>query len=328
MIITKAPMRISFAGGGTDLADFYRNEGYGAVVSTTINKYVYLAIHASFDRKFLLKYSQTEHTDTPEEIHHPLIREALLLTETKEPLEITSFADIPAKGSGLGSSSAFCVAIITTLYAMKGRLLKAEESARMACQLEIERLKEPIGKQDQYATAVGGLNYIRFNADESVEVERIILLPESRRKLEKSLLLFYTGITREARSILGKQQEKTAADAQTRKTLRKMRDLADSLRESLRQQDVDQIGRSMHEGWLLKREVADGITSPLIDGYYDKAIAAGALGGKLLGAGGGGFLIFYVPEEKQAGVRAALADLREIEFCFETQGVRITHIDN
>jgi D-glycero-alpha-D-manno-heptose-7-phosphate kinase len=327
MIITKTPLRISFAGGGTDLADFYEREGYGAVVSTTIDKYVYIALHPYFERKYLIKYSKSELVDTPEEIEHPLVRESLLLANMRTPLEITSFADIPSKGTGLGSSSAFCVGLLHALSVFDGKHLPSSAYAKHACEIEIGRLGEPIGKQDQYAAAVGGLNYIRFNDDGTVFVERISMPPKTLHELESNLLMFYTGITREAKSILSEQRAKTASMEQTRANLVAMRSLAGEMRDALQRHDLDSFGDILHKGWLLKRELAGGISNATIDDHYDRARSAGALGGKLLGAGGGGFLLFYVPQESQAAVREALSDLREMEFSFDMQGTRIAHID-
>jgi D-glycero-alpha-D-manno-heptose-7-phosphate kinase len=328
MIITKTPLRISFAGGGTDLPAFYESNGYGAVVSTTIDKYVYIALHPFFENKFLLKYSKSEMVDTPQEVQHPLIREALLASNTSTPLEITSFADIPAKGSGLGSSSAFCVGLLHALSVHNGAYISTKQLASMACTIEMERLGEPIGKQDQHATAIGGLNYLRFNDDGSVFIQRIVLPPDMLATLERNLLMFYTGITRDTKSVLAEQRERTTADAATRSVLLRMRGLADELRDALQRRDLSRFGEILNEGWQLKRKVAGTITNDVIDEWYDRAIGAGALGGRLLGAGGGGFLLFYVPQENHAAVREALRDLREVPFSFDMQGTRIAHIDN
>jgi len=327
MIITKTPLRISFAGGGTDLADFYERETYGAVVSTTIDKYVYIALHPYFDGKFLIKYAKSEVVDHPSQIEHPLIREALLLTDTRIPVEITSFADIPAKGSGLGSSSAFCVGLLHALNAFDGKHVSPVRYAEQACDIEIGRLREPIGKQDQYAAAVGGLNYMRFNADGTVFVERIHIPAAMLRELEGYLLMFYTGTTREAKSILADQRARTASCEATRETLLELRRFADELKEALQRRDLSTFGQILHEAWELKRSLAGGISNERIDRYYRQAREAGAVGGKLLGAGGGGFLLLCVPEARRAVVRAALSELRELPFALDMQGTRIAHID-
>jgi D-glycero-alpha-D-manno-heptose-7-phosphate kinase len=328
VIITKTPLRISFAGGGSDLPAFYENEEYGAVLSATIDKYVYIALHRYFENKFLLKYSQSEIVDHPREIQHPLIRESLLVTNTTTPLEITSFADIPASGSGLGSSSAFCVGLLHALHVFNNMHLSAQKLAELACHIEIERLQEPIGKQDQHASALGGINYMRFNPDGTVFVQKINLPLRVRKELESNLLLFYTGNTRSTKSILTEQKHNTINDAHKRTALVQMRNLADDLREALQQHDLTRFGHILHQGWLLKRQLAGGITNEQIDSCYDKAMQAGALGGKLLGAGGGGFLLFYVPQDKHKAVRDALKDLRELEFSFDLQGTRLAHIDS
>jgi D-glycero-alpha-D-manno-heptose-7-phosphate kinase len=327
MIITKTPLRISFAGGGTDLPAFYENETYGAVVNVTIDKYVYIALHPFFDKKFLLKYSQSELVDAPEKIAHPIIRESLLLTETRTPLEITSFADVPARGTGLGSSSAFCVGLLHALSVHNRAYAPGQTLARMACEVEIERIRKPIGKQDQYSAAIGGLNYLRFNADGSVFVYRLNLSLGLVRDLQARLLLFYTGTTRDADSILAEQRTRTLSGGNERAVLLQMRAQADRLREELQAGNLGGFGELLHEAWLLKRRLANSISNPAIDAYYERARAAGASGGKLLGAGGGGFLVFYVPGERQSAVRAALSDLQEMEFSFDMQGTRIAHID-
>jgi D-glycero-alpha-D-manno-heptose-7-phosphate kinase len=327
MIITKTPLRISFAGGGTDLPAFYENETYGAVVNVTIDKYVYIALHPFFDKKFLLKYSQSELVDAPEKIAHPIIRESLLLTETRTPLEITSFADVPARGTGLGSSSAFCVGLLHALSVHNRAYAPGQTLARMACEVEIERIGKPIGKQDQYSAAIGGLNYLRFNADGSVFVYRLNLSLGLVRDLQARLLLFYTGTTRDADSILAEQRTRTLSGGNERAVLLQMRAQADRLREELQAGNLGGFGELLHEAWLLKRRLANSISNPAIDAYYERARAAGASGGKLLGAGGGGFLVFYVPGERQSAVRAALSDLQEMEFSFDMQGTRIAHID-
>jgi D-glycero-alpha-D-manno-heptose-7-phosphate kinase len=327
MIITKTPLRISFAGGGTDLADFYEREQYGAVVSTTIDKYVYIALHPYFDGKYLIKYAKSEVVDEPSQIEHPLIREALLLTKTCIPVEITSFADIPAKGSGLGSSSAFCVGLLHALNAFDGKHVSPVRFAEQACEIEIGRLGEPIGKQDQYAAAVGGLNYMRFNDDGTVFVERIHLPAPVLRELEGHLLMFYTGTTREAKSILAEQRMRTASSSETREALLQLRTFADGLKAALEQRDLSTFGHILDESWKVKRRLTCGITNERIDHFYQLARDAGATGGKLLGAGGGGFLLLCVPEGRRAAVRHALAELRELPFALDMQGTRIAHID-
>jgi len=325
MIISKTPFRVSFCGGGSDLPDFYRH-GYGAVVTSAIDKFVYLAIHRFFEPRFVLKYSQTETAATIDDIQHPLIRECLRFAGATEHVEITSFADIPSTGSGLGSSSAFSVGLINALLSMQGRMPSHETCAAGACEVEIEKLGEPIGKQDQYAAAYGGLSYIRFNADGSVHVDPIVLDRTTRDDLDERLVLFYTGITRKASDILTAQRKNIVSDPKAFENLARMRDQADELREALAGGNLDAIGTGMHEGWTRKKQMATGISSPEFDSIYETARGAGALGGKLLGAGGGGFFLFYVDPKRRNAVVDALAKLRHIDFCLERQGTRIIYV--
>jgi len=325
MIISKTPFRISFVGGGSDLPEFYQR-GYGAVVSSAIDKFVYLALHDFFERRYLLKYAQTENCESIDAIRHPLIRECLRATDNRDFLEITSFADMPSLGSGLGGSSAFSVGLIHALLARQGRMPSHEACAARACEVEIDRLKEPIGKQDQYAAAFGGMNYIRFNSDGSVQVDPIILKNEVRAELEKRLALFYTGVTRSAGEILGEQRRNILTDPRRCEILGRMRDQADELRAALAQGRFEAIGSMMHAGWLLKKEMASGISSPRFDEIYARGRTAGAVGGKLLGAGGGGFFLFYVEPDRRQAVSDALRDLRQVEFRLERQGTRIIYV--
>jgi D-glycero-alpha-D-manno-heptose-7-phosphate kinase len=327
MIITKTPYRVSFAGGGTDLPAFSSRE-YGAVVSMAIDKYIYLALHTYFEKKIVLKYSKTEIVDKVDEIQHPLIRECMRITGTSDNIEITSFADIPSSGSGLGSSSAFCVGLIKALNAHQGKNISAETAASKAAEVEMERLREPIGPQDQYAAAYGGINYIRFNTDGTVHVEPILLSREQREILEDNLIMFYTGITRSASSILTEQQKNTLNDVAKFNNLRKMRDLADELRTKLQSGNIKALGEMLHKGWLLKRELASGISSGKIDEYYERGLMAGATGGKLLGAGGGGFLLFYCEKQKQPELIRELAELKPVKFRFDMQGARVIYVDD
>lgn len=320
MIITRTPFRISFVGGGTDLPDFYRVEP-GAVVSTAINKYMYIVVNKRFDDTTRVSYSKTEIVKDVEEIQHPIAREALKLVGVAKGIEIVSIADIPA-GTGLGSSSSFTVGLLNALHAYNGSLKSAEELAREACHIEIDILREPIGKQDQYIAAYGGLRYIQFNLDETVFTEPIMYAQESKDELNRNLLLFYTGDTREARSILGHQKANTKMEP-----LKGMRDLAFELRNYLNSNSSpDILGEFLHKGWLLKKQLASSISNNKIDEYYKKALNAGALGGKVLGAGGGGFLLLYCPGERQSKVREALSDLTLTKFSFEPEGSKITYV--
>jgi len=325
MIISKTPFRISFVGGGSDLPDFYQR-GYGAVISSAIDKFVYLALHEFFDRRYLLKYAQTESCESVDAIRHPLIRECLRNTDNRDFLEITSFADIPSLGSGLGGSSAFSVGLIHALLARQGRMPSHEVCAARACEVEIGQLKEPIGKQDQYAAAFGGMNYIRFNSDGTVQVEPIVFAAGTRAELEKRLVLFYTGVTRKAVEVLAEQRRNIVSDPRCFETLSRMRDQADELRGVLAQGNIAAIGSLMHEGWTLKKQMAAGVSSAYFDEIYERGRAAGAVGGKLLGAGGGGFFLFYVEPERRQAVLDALRDLRQLDFQLERQGTRIIYV--
>lgn len=327
MIITRTPLRISFFGGGTDLASYYR-ERQGAVVNTAINKYIYITVNRLtryFQNRILIKYSKTELVDSVDEVQHPLIREAMKLTGVTDRVEITSMADIPA-GTGLGSSSTYTVGLLHALYTFNGQYVSAARLAEEACDIEINRLKDPIGKQDQYIAAYGGTRYIRFNADETVFVDPVICRHETKLALQDSLLMFYTGITRKAGDILVKQQ----ADTHKRmEVLTGMRDLCGKALEVIREgRSLNRFGEMLHEAWLLKRSVVSSISNDTINAYYQQARKAGALGGKLLGAGGGGFLLFFVEPHLQNQVRTALSALQELPFRFEPQGSKVIYISD
>jgi D-glycero-alpha-D-manno-heptose-7-phosphate kinase len=324
MIVVRTPFRISFAGGGSDLPGFYRRN-FGAVVSTTIDKAMYIAIHPYFHNKIRIKYSQTEDVDSVAEIRHPLVRECLKLFHLERGMEIASFADVPA-GTGMGSSSAFTVCLLHALYGLGSREVTPEQLAREACHLEIDRLGEPIGKQDQYAAAYGGLNYIRFNKDETVEVEPIRCSVETRENLQRQLMLFYVGQERPAGSILAAQAQNMANDEKYGRVER-MVELAGAMQEALERNQVDQLGEIVHQGWLLKSGLADGISNPSVETNYRLAREAGASGGKLLGAGGGGFLLILCRPERQPEVRSALSHLREMSFQMSPQGSTVLFRD-
>jgi D-glycero-alpha-D-manno-heptose-7-phosphate kinase len=325
LIISRTPFRISFAGGGTDLPAFYRREP-GAVVSTAINKYMYITLNCRFDNSIRVSYSRTEIVEKVDEIQHPIVREALMLTGITSGIEIVSIADVPA-GTGLGSSSSFTVGLLNALYAFKGELKSAEELAAKACHIEIELLGEPIGKQDQYIAAYGGLRCLEFNRDDSVFVHLILCDKQYRDRLKCCLLLLYTGESRLANRVLARQTEQTSHKA-TFARLKLMRDQAGELRRCLTDRgEPEEIGRILHSGWLLKRELVGGITNDEIDALYDKALKAGAYGGKISGAGGGGFLLLATPAEKRQKVREALGNLRELEFDFEPEGSKIIYVE-
>lgn len=324
MIITRTPFRVSFAGGGSDLPSFYQKHE-GCVLSTSINKYMYVTIHPSFNRgETIIKYSQTETVSDIRHIQHPIARQ-LLLDYGISGVEITSTADIPS-GTGLSTSSAYTVGLINALNAFSGKYYSQGKIARRACEVEIEELGEPIGKQDQYGTAVGGVKFIRFLPDGSVDVEPVLVKNDIKEKLNNELLLFYTGITHSAGEILKEQNKNVTGDQEKFESLVKMTEQAYEIRETLMEGDLKRFGEILHEGWLLKRQLAGGITSPEIDHYYELARKNGALGGKLLGAGGGGFLLLYCEKENQKRLRSALYNLVELPFAMESGGTKVIYI--
>ncbi|MFA5439558.1 GHMP kinase [Dehalococcoides sp.] len=324
MIISRTPFRISFAGGGTDLRAFYSLKA-GEVVSTAINKYMYITVNKRFDSTIRISYSSTEIVNTVEEICHPIVREALKLTGISGGIEIVSIADIPA-GTGLGSSSTFTVGLLNALYAYQGKLLSAEELAKQACRIEIDCLKEPIGKQDQYIAAYGGMCHFRFEPDEYVGVSPLPLKTELKANLSESLLLFYTGSSRQAGTILAEQQA-TTTRPDSFKNLTYLTELAVSCRECLLDHAVPKdIGAILHKGWLAKKNLSRGISNPYIDKCYQSALNAGAYGGKILGAGGGGFLLVCAPPDRHTAIRKALSDLPQVDFEFEPEGSKIIYV--
>ena len=324
MIIAAASFRVSFGGGGSDLPAYYTRRR-GAVLSVTIDKYLYIAVHPYFDRqKTLLKYSQNELVSSVGEIRHPIFREVLETLWPQGGLEIVSTADVPG-GTGLGSSSTFTVALLSALYAFRGEFREPKELARMAAEVEIERLREPIGKQDQYAAACGGLNLIEFDPSGAVSVKPVVLSPDVLDALQERLLLFYTGDQRDARSILSDQSAQLLVSQARMDDLTRMVELAYSMRERLLRADLDGFARDLAEGWRLKQSLSAKISNGRIETLYETAIGAGALGGKLLGAGGGGFLLLYCPPACQTAVRAAMSGCFEMPFRFEWGGVRTIH---
>lgn len=322
MIITKTPFRISFCGGGSDMADFYRNYG-GCVVSTSINRYMYLTIHPYFDEsKTALRYSKIEVVDDIKNIEHSIYRQVLNDMDIRG-VEISSTADVPS-GTGLGSSSAFTVGLLHTLHCYQGRFVSKENIAAEACEVEIEKLGNPIGKQDQYAAACGGLNFIEFNMDDTVTVSKIIMEKETKEALQDNLIMFYTGLTHDANAILAEQKKNISAEAKA-KNLLQMCDLARNMKASLENNELSDFGKLLNEGWIRKRELASGVTNKKIDDLYEAAIKNGATGGKLLGAGGGGFLLFYCEKYKQKRLEQALG-LKKFDFKFEHDGTSVVHI--
>lgn len=323
MIITRTPFRISFAGGGSDLANYYEKFG-GAVLSTAIDKYVYLSMHPYFFKDgYFLKYKEVEDVHNVEEIKHRIIREIFKLYNIKG-VDFNSSADIPS-GTGLASSSAFTAGLITLCNAYNETYLSKEEVAEQACHVEIDLLKEPIGKQDQYACACGGLNFIEFEKNGHVNVEKVFLTTDGYKRLENNLMMFYTGQTRAAGDILKEQKKNTTDDAAKINNLHKMVQLAKDLKQELLHNNIDAMGEILHQGWMYKKELAGSISNEFINHYYDLAMKNGASGGKLLGAGGGGFLLFYVKEENHQRLRYAMRDLKELPFKFDNKGSTIIH---
>ena len=318
MIISRTPLRISFAGGMTDIPKYYEKD-YGAVTSTTINKYVYVTVNEKFIGKSRIAYKKYEEVDSVDQISHPIIRECLKYLNIKDKIEITTIADIPG-GTGLGSSSAFTVGLLNALHKYKGYNANPKELAEEACHIEIDILKEPIGKQDQTAVAFGGLNHIIFTKDE-VEVKPILLPERELKFLDTSLSLHYTNKTRSASNLLKKQ-----ALNMDYMLLLKMRAMAENMYQHLKRRDGNfkAFGECLNQAWKLKRQI-DGVSNDIIDGYYEKARYRGALGGKLCGAGSGGFLLIMSDLSKQWNTKTALADLKELKFNFEKDGSKIVY---
>ncbi len=306
---------------------FYRKFG-GAVVSTAINKFVYVTVNQKFDDRIRLSYSKTEDAKSAEKIKHPLVREALKMLGIRGGVEITSIADIPAKGTGLGSSSSFTVGLLNALHAFANRYASAEKLAEESCTIEIERCGEPIGKQDQYAAAFGGFNLIQFNPDDSVSVEPIICKRETIQKLQENLIVFYTGITRSASALLKTQSATVATDKVKQKAMKRMVELAHVLKAELQKNNLDAFGEIIHENWELKRSLTSGVSNRMIDDWYARARKAGAVGGKLLGAGSGGFLMFYAPRDRHEEIERVLTNSRRTNLHFETQGSKIIFVHN
>lgn len=319
MIIVQTPLRISFFGGGTDFPAYYLSEG-GCVLSSTIDKYIFVTIKKRFDQKLRVGYTRTEMVDQVDEIQHELIREALRKTGITRGIEITTMGDIPDAGSGLGSSSTVTVGALHAMYAYLGEIVLAERLAREACEIEIEILNRPIGIQDQYISAFGGLRFIEFNQNGQVSVQKVELEPHLKQRLDESLLLFYTGVTRQAASILSEQKVNIL---QRKETLGAMKAMARTVKEELMAGNLDCLGELLHESWQLKKQLASQVSNGMIDEIYRAARKAGAVGGKIAGAGGGGFLLLYCPFEKRDEVRSALYQLQELPFSLERDGTKV-----
>jgi D-glycero-alpha-D-manno-heptose-7-phosphate kinase len=322
MIITRTPLRISIGGGGTDLPSYYSRHG-GLVISAAVNRYVYIALHPTFQRNYIIKYSQMETVDRAEDIKHPIVREALRLKGIDPQVEIISMADIPA-GTGLGSSGSFNVGLLRALYAYKREHVTSHALAEEACHIELELLKEPIGKQDQYIAAFGGVSCMEIARDGKVTVSPLRMSKTTLHDLEDNLLMFFTGYSRNAGTVLADQKRRTEADDQAMiENLHFIKELGLSIKASLEAGDTHGFGELMHQHWLRKKTRSQGISNEQINRWYDVGHANGAVGGKLIGAGGGGFLMFYARD--RSGLRAAMAreGLEEVRFAFDFEGSKI-----
>jgi len=319
LIIVQTPLRISFFGGGTDFPSYFMEEG-GCVLSSAIDKFIFLTIKERFDTKLRVGYTRTEMVDDIDQLQHELIREALRVTGIRSGVEITTMGDIPSEGSGLGSSSTVTVGALHAMYAYLGEIVSAERLAREACTIEIVTLKKPIGVQDQYIAAYGGLRFMEFMPNGEVKVEKVNISTEARRALNDNFLLFFTGVSRRADSILT-EQKSNIKDRLTE--LREIKHMAHQARAYLEAENFDALGELLHQSWELKKRLAGTISNGQINEMYEAARRAGAIGGKIAGAGGGGFLLLYVPYERQSKVRAALSGLQELPFRLESDGTKI-----
>lgn len=324
MIISQTPYRVSFAGGGTDLPAFYRQE-YGAVLSMAIDKHMYVTVSPRFEKTARVAYTKVEIAESINDIQHELVREALRITGLSRHIEITTVGDVPA-GTGMGSSSSLTVGLLQALYAYKGQIISAKNVAEQACQIEIDILGKPIGKQDQYAAAFGNLNYIRFNPDDSVDVEPVPAPAETMKELSSRMMLLYTEQQRDADGILKRQSEGTK---DRMPVLRAMRDLAQEMRVAITGANgLDEFAKLLHQGWELKRSLGFGISMERVDAWYEQARKLGAQGGKLLGAGGGGFLLLVAPKERHNLIREALGNPRELTLDIDRRGGRVIFISD
>jgi D-glycero-alpha-D-manno-heptose-7-phosphate kinase len=322
VIVSRTPLRVSFVGGGTDLPDFYEEHG-GAVVSTSVDKWIRVIVAPRFEGDVRVSYSRTEIVDSATDVEHDLVREAMRMTGVRRGVDIITLADVPSRGTGLGSSSTVTVGLLNALYAFQGVYKAPVQLAEEAARIEIEVLGKPIGKQDQYAAAVGGFNFIEFlPRGAGVRVEPVVCAPETFKKLQRTLLFFYTGRQRGSDDVL-QEQRSAVRDGLSVEALKKMRDLAFELRDRLAAGDADALGRLLHENWTLKQGLARGISNDVVNRWYELALGAGAIGGKILGAGGGGFLLLAAPPDRQNAVRAQLKELRELPLRFSARGTHI-----
>jgi D-glycero-alpha-D-manno-heptose-7-phosphate kinase len=319
MIITQTPLRISFLGGGTDFRDYYRQEE-GWVLSCAIDKFIFVTIKERYDDRIRVGYTKTELVDDVDELEHELVRECLRKTGITKRVEISTMGDIPSEGAGLGSSSTVTVGLLNAMYTYLGTPKEPETLAREACEIEIDVLGKPIGVQDQYIAAYGGQRFMRFCRSGQIQVDRLCLGPEQVRKLNRNLMLFFTGVTRKAASVLTEQVQNMPHRLPV---LREMKRLALDAKACVEAGEFDELGRLLDEGWQLKRQMASGVSNGSLDHLYSRARRSGALGGKITGAGGGGYLLLYVPPQRQDDVRAALKELIELPFNLEFDGSKV-----
>jgi len=325
MIVSRTPLRMSFVGGGSDLPSYYRQRG-GAVLSTSIDKYMYVTVNQKFDNDIRLSYSITENESNTQHIKHPIVRNTLELLDIQGGIEIVSISDIPSQGSGLGSSSSYTVGLLHALYAHKDESISKEELGRLSSHIEIDLCGDRIGKQDQYAAAFGGLNLIEFNEDDSVIVSPIICKPQTIKKMEESIIVFYTGRTRSASALLNEQSGNMKRNDK-RELMSNMVSLAYDMRDLLENDDIESLGTLLDQNWQLKRQMTVGISDFQIDDLYSKGMLAGATGGKILGAGNGGFIMFFAQKEKHAKIMKAMKDLQRVPFSFDAHGSQIVYSD-
>lgn len=321
MIISRTPLRISFVGGGSDLKSFYDKKD-GKVISTAIDKYVYAIVKERFDDLIYINYSNKETVEKVDDIKHDLVREAMKKANVTKGVEITTLADIPSSGSGLGSSSSITIALLHALHTYKNRLVTAKQLAEEACEIEIDILKKPIGRQDQYGAAFGGINQFTFKKGDITQRKKIDISPSDKRLLEDQMMLFFTGITRSADKILAKQNNNMKKEDKF-STLSKMVDLVDPFTTAFKNADIDEVSNLLNLNWEMKKGLASGISNPEIDEMYENAIKSGALAGKITGAGGGGFMLLFTPEKARTKIREKLKNYREIPFMIEQGGSKI-----
>lgn len=319
MVITQTPLRVSLFGGGTDFKEFYLGRG-GAVLSLGIDKYVYVIAKERFDDKIYINYSKKEIVDSVDEIKHELVREAMKKTGITSGIEITTLADVPSEGSGLGSSSSITVGLLNALYAYQGEQVTLDRLAREACEIEIVILGKPIGAQDQYIAAYGNMRFIEFQKNGQINVEKLNMSEEQKRRLVSSLMLFYTGKTRSSSCVLTEQRNNIASRMDV---LLRLKDMAYEAKKRITNCSMDEIGQLLHKSWTEKKKLATNITTNVINEMYERALKHGAIGGKISGAGSGGFMLLYCPMGKQNAVREALKDLRELPFLLSRDGSKV-----